>query len=128
MNDKYNSKREQLHERLMSSVQPEDSTMTFDDVKVNQPFYLVMALGEYSQIEQIIPLSEPYEKDYLGWFIQANTLSEGFNGEDWSVTGSRSLQDMGIIPNQYNYHKAFKTLKGAEEYLEFAKTNSPEHY
>lgn len=88
------------------------SYVTLDSLKKGQTFYKVYALGHRSFIETIRVASDVKAETYsFGNFIYV---------EDPEGT-QHSLQDAGIIPNNYNKHKSFYEYSDAEKYLEQVK-------
>lgn len=92
------------------------------DVKKNVLVHKVYALGPNSFIEDIILLSEPsaYSEIAEPRFKHINTDPEKTWVKIFRKNGcyddTNSLCDMGIIDNNYNSHKTFKTVEDARIY------------
>jgi hypothetical protein len=87
------------------------SKMKLKDVRQGKTFYRVYAFPERNNafIESGVFSSPP--------FIEKYTNSE------FVYIGTRdlikkSLMDMGVMPNDYNFHKTFKTLNSAKRYMD----------
>jgi hypothetical protein len=75
------------------------------DIKAGVTIYTVHALGTRSYLQQQVITSRPYVNNYGSLFYRYG------NNES-------SCKDMNMIPNQYNYHKAFFTENAAKRYVE----------
>lgn len=93
------------------------SKARISDVRQGVTLYYVHAFphkGMLSYIDTIVVTERPKKKGG-GLFSMCNQyfddeLGCGVFVRPWS------LRDSGIIPNTYNFHKTFKTLKAAQRY------------
>lgn len=90
------------------------------DIKQGLTCYLVSSFGVNSCIEKVI-MAGPVTsfKNYVvpayeAYHITCKGEVKKFEDVDMST---RSLQDLGIIPNEYNGHMTFNTLKSACRHL-----------
>ena len=87
-------------------------------LKQGKTVYYVNALGENSFISKYLLMSRPYmNKNVNSLFINAI----------WMVRGNQhachfSLKDCNVVTNEYNEHHLFTTLKAAQRYLAYCKT------
>jgi len=94
--------------------------MNIKDVEIGVPFYTVLALGESSFMEKYTPTSKPYEtqlaEHYSAIFVN---VKQDIDGRLYDT--DMSLQDAGIIPNEYNGHQSFLSEKVAKHHLKLVK-------
>lgn len=90
-----------------------------EDLKQGMAIYVVYSLGAGSFIQTRIV------HQVLGEWVEVFTYWKGAE----SITKSKqSLQDMGVIPNNYNNHKTFSSITAAQSYLDQClATYRPKH-
>lgn len=80
-----------------------------EDLKQGMAIYVVHSLGASSFIQTSVV------HRVLGEWVEVFTY---WKGAETIIKDRRSLQDMGVIPNNYNDHKTFSSLTAAQSYLD----------
>lgn len=104
------------------------------NIRQGQTLYKVYGLGSRSFMEKIFVNSRPkvhttttvYDQDFSSTFeyifidyeVLANPLPSSSLFSCGGYISNMSLQDCGIIPNNYNQHRTFTSKKKAKKYLE----------
>lgn len=95
--------------------------VTVEDVKIGVTLFVVRAMnnGTHSSTEKVIIKSDIKELDYGIKSVEVDSVR--ISGNMYYSDGNLYLSDAGIIPNNYNKSKTFKTLEEAEAYVKEIK-------
>lgn len=95
---------------------------TIEDVKIGATLFVVRAMnnGAHLSTEKVIVNSNIKELDFSIKAVEIDSVK--ISGDMYYSDGNLYLSDTGIIPNNYNKSKTFKTLEEAEAYREELKS------
>lgn len=96
----------------------------FKDIKQGKTFFHAHAFPHkndnmQSYVEPVYITGRPFETSVC-WFAPNSKYGTAFVKSDSFLRGF-SLRDAGVIPNEYNFHRLFRTKKEAERYVERMK-------
>lgn len=97
--------------------------VTVEDVKIGVTLFVVRAMnnGTHLNTEKVFVNSNIKELDCAIKSVEVNSVR--ISGNMYYSDGNLYLSDAGIIPNNYNKSKTFKTLEEAEAYVKELKSN-----
>lgn len=96
---------------------------TVEDVKIGVTLFVVRAMnnGTHLSTEKVLIKSDIKELDYGIKSVEVDSVR--ISGNMYYSDGNLYLSDVGIIPNNYNKSKTFKTLEESEAYVKELKSN-----
>lgn len=97
--------------------------MTVEDVRPGVIGYHVLVRAENTKVHEVHFLSVPFvygRHNSLWAFIAANDFAKIHGVKDMGQYVT-SLQDEGVVPNDYNNHLTFKTREDAEAYAAYCR-------
>lgn len=97
--------------------------VTVEDVKIGVTLFVVRTMnnGTHLSTEKVIIKSDIKELDYSIKAVEVDSVK--VSGDMYYSDGNLYLSDVGIIPNNYNKSKTFKTLEEAKAYVKELKSN-----
>lgn len=121
--EKYKQEIEELNRKIETLESGSHyKRVTTDDVKIGATLFVVRAMlnGTHLSTEKVIIKSDIKELDFSIKAVEIDSVK--ISGGMYYSNGSLYLSDAGIIPNNYNKSKTFKTLEEAEAYMEELKS------